>query len=310
MTQSYPFPVWSGVLDPEHYKKIGSAIWLFLWCISSTTAEVERDGITWGIVLGNKPLKLDDLGKPFGVNKRTVQRWLETLEKHDYIKITRAPYGLILTVKNSKKFQAERVDKNVVSGHDKNVMSDRETTKMSTPDTTKMSHQDDKNVHSNKDITKINNTTITTTKNTANNHKEEGQKDAVDLIAERYIDLLTIQNGRPSYPTIEDYQAIVQVVVPGIPVSQTIELLDQCFEDFKKRKPNGRIKSFNYCKDYILDHYEKLKARENAKKMAERRITDGPVHQPSRSYGGFAKQSKTKEQVYRELEAARRAWGG
>src|SRR5690606_39402439 len=290
------------LLEPEHYKKIGSALWLFLWFISSTTNEVEKDGVTWGIVLGNKPLKLKEMAEVFDVNEKTIRRWLDDLEKNGYINVNRAPYGLMISVRNSKKFKRERMDKN--------VHSQSERTNMSNPEWTEMSNLPDKNVHSNKDITKINNTTITTTKNTANNHQEEGQKDAVDLIAERYIDLLTIQNGRPSYPTIEDYQAIVQVVVPGIPVSQTIELLDQCFEDFKKRKPNGRIKSLNYCKDYILDHYEKLKARENAKKMAERRITDGPVHQPSRSYGGFAKQSKTKEQVYRELEAARRAWGG
>ncbi|WP_374721081.1 hypothetical protein [Peribacillus tepidiphilus] len=106
-------------------------MWLFLWCISSTTKEIERDGVTWGIVLGNKPLKRHELAEPFGVSERTIQRWLDDLEKYQYIKVTRAPYGYILTVRNSKKYTSERVDKNV---------------------------------HSNKDITKINNTTTKTTK--------------------------------------------------------------------------------------------------------------------------------------------------
>ena len=42
----------------------------FLWCISSTTKEIERDGETWGIVLGNKPLKAAELALQFGVNEK------------------------------------------------------------------------------------------------------------------------------------------------------------------------------------------------------------------------------------------------
>lgn len=114
MPGSYPFPTYSGLLEPEHYKRIGSALWLFLWCISSTTKEVEKDGLKWGIVLGNKPIKLNELAEIFNVNEKTVRRWLSDLEFHEYIRITRAPYGVILTVRNSKKFM-KRVDKNVQS---------------------------------------------------------------------------------------------------------------------------------------------------------------------------------------------------
>lgn len=252
---SYPFPMYSGLLEPKHYKRIGAAIWLFLWCISSTTKEVERDGVVWGIVLGNKPLKLKELADIFGVNEKTIRRWLDVLEESEYIRITRVAYGLIISVKNSKKFH-DRPDKNVHS-------DEREWTKMSNPERTDMSTLPDKNVHSNKDITKINNNTTT------------DNKDPVDIIAERFADLKTIQDGRPSYPSAEDYRVIAQVVVQGVSVSQTIKLLEQCFEDFKKRKPNGKISSFNYCKDYILDHYNSLQAKEEAKKIAKRRIPDG-----------------------------------
>jgi hypothetical protein len=31
---SYPFTVWSGLLDPKHVKQMGNAIWAFLWCIN------------------------------------------------------------------------------------------------------------------------------------------------------------------------------------------------------------------------------------------------------------------------------------
>lgn len=255
MPGSYPFPTYSGLLEPEHYKKIGSALWLFLWCVSSTTKEIERDGITWGIVLGNKPLKRQELAEPFGVSERTVQRWLDDLEKHEYIKVTRAPYGYILTVKNSKKFHLERVDKNVQSNGDR--------TKMSSPEWTKTSSHVDKNVHSNKDITEINNTT--------NTIKEF---DPVDLVAEKYIDLRTMQEGKVVYPTTKDYEAIAQIIARAVPPVQIIKLLEQCFEDYTKRNPNGSIKAFSYCENYILEQYEAIKAKDEAKKVAKRRIPD------------------------------------
>lgn len=251
MSQSYPFPTYSGLLEPEHYKKIGSALWLFLWCVSSTTKEVERDGETWGIVLGNKPLKRSELAHPFGVSERTVQRWLDDLEKHGYLKITRAPYGHILTVKNSKKFFKERVDKN--------VQSDREETNSSSPEWTDMSSHVDKNVHSNKDITKINNNTTNTT----------NKDDPVDILADRFIDLRTLQEGRSVYPATKDYEAIARIVARGIPLPQTIKLLEQCFEEYKERYPDGAIKAFSYCEKYIIDHYKALVAREEAKEAAK-----------------------------------------
>ncbi|MFC6546507.1 hypothetical protein [Cohnella cellulosilytica] len=111
---SYPFPMYSGLLEPGHYNKIGSAIWLFLWCVSATTAEKEKEGTVWGIVLGNKPIKREDLASQFGVAERTVQRWIDTLEQQGYIRITRAPYGMIFTVRKSKKF-VDRLDNNVQS---------------------------------------------------------------------------------------------------------------------------------------------------------------------------------------------------
>ncbi|WP_379142314.1 hypothetical protein [Paenibacillus sp. sgz500992] len=112
---SFPFPMFSGLLTPDHCKKIGSALWLFVWCISSTTAEVEDDGTVWGIVLGGKPMKLSEIGANFGVKDKTVSRWISDLQDHGYLHITRAPRGLIIKVKHSKKGLLKRSDKNVRS---------------------------------------------------------------------------------------------------------------------------------------------------------------------------------------------------
>lgn len=280
MPESYPFTIYSGILEPKHYKKIGSAIWLFLWFVSSTTKEVERDGVTWGIVLGNKPLKLNELAKIFDVNEKTVRRWLEDLEKHEYIKVTRAPYGLIVTVKNSKKFRNDRVDKN--------VQSLTERTKMSNPEWTKMSNLTDKNVHSNKDNIKIlNNNTTTVTNST---------QDSIDLIAEKYTALRSAQLGKIVYPTIKDYDAIAQIVAQGVPVSQTIEWLEQCFKDYEQRYSEGAINSFNYCKKFILDRYNAELQKEKIQKEGGNR---GKEY--SRGLGRAAKQSAKPEPIFGDI---------
>lgn len=264
MPESYPFTIYSGLLSPEHYKKIGSALWLFLWLISSTTNEVEKDGVTWGIVLGNKPLKLKEMAEVFDVNEKTIRRWLDDLEKNGYINVNRAPYGLMISVRNSKKFKRERMDKNVHSRLDKNVHSQSERTNMSNPEWTEMSNLPDKNVHSNKDITKIyiNTTTVTTTKD---------DPDPIDIIADRYAALRTAQLGKEVYPSAKDYEAIAQIVAQGVPVSQTIEWLEQCFKDFEQRNKGGTINSFNYCSKYILDRYKTELSKEKARREGDDR---------------------------------------
>jgi DNA-binding transcriptional regulator YhcF (GntR family) len=280
---SYPFPMYSGLLEPEHYKKIGSALWLFLWCVSSTTKEVERDGVNWGIVLGNKPLKKKDIAPIFDVSEKTVERWINDLEKYGYIKTTRAPHGLIFSVRNSKKYINKR-DKSVVSVKsdttDMSVHSDDETTNMSDQsdsDTTYLSKRSDKSVASNKDITKINKKDTTTAT----------KKDDVDLIAEHFASLRSIQEGKDIFPNARDYSAIAQIVAHGVPFSRTIELLDQCFKEFGERDSRGKIKAFKYCLEYIMDHWDAEQAKEQAKNLAKRRIPDND-QKHSRSAGPAA----------------------
>lgn len=222
LDQSYPFSVYSGILTPVHYEKIGNAIWLFLlWCISSTTKEIERDGMTWGIVLGNKPLKAAELALQFGVNEKTVRRWLALLERNGYIAVTRAPYGMILSVRHSKKF--------AYASHVRSGSSVR----------TEETGRADILVQSNKDITQI---------NTKHNMT------SIKTIADRFAALRSLQEGKPVHPSSKDYQAIARIVARGVSLPQTIKWLEQCFEEYeaRRRSRHETIKVFSYCEKYII----------------------------------------------------------
>ena len=97
---SYPFPVWSGLLVPKHRKSIGIALWFFLWLLDRVTRE--EDG--WGIVLGGRPVKDEEVALKLGLHINTVRSDRATLFAGKYIECTRTPYGFTYKVRNSRKF--------------------------------------------------------------------------------------------------------------------------------------------------------------------------------------------------------------
>lgn len=238
--KSYPFPTYSGLLNSEHYENIGPALWLFLWFISATTKEIEKDGVSWGIVLGHKPLKAREMAAVFGVSEKTVRRWLEILETHEYIKAVRAPYGLVISVKYSKKFSS-RSDKTAQRSIKERPFSPQ------APDT---------DVRSDKDNTNIN----------------TAAADAVDHIAKRFTQLRSAQEGRTVYPSSRDYQAIARIVAIGVPVTQTIKWLEECFQAFENRRTaaSETIKAFRYCSKFIEDRFFAQQAKNNTAIQHER----------------------------------------
>ncbi|WP_307893963.1 winged helix-turn-helix domain-containing protein [Bacillus swezeyi] len=233
---SYPFSIYSGLLTSGHFEKIGSALWLFLWCISSTTKEVERDGLTWGIVLGHKPLKASELADVFGVNEKTVRRWLSQLERNGYIAVARAPYGFVLSVRHSKKFVNQSKP-----GYVRSQVKER----------TNASDCKDKLVQANKDITQI---------KTKNNQ--------IEAIAERFAALRSLQEDRLVHPSPRDYQAIARIVARGVSLSQTIKWLEQCFLEYegRRRSKQETIKVFSYCEKYMLDRLAELETRKESRR--------------------------------------------
>lgn len=270
---SYPFPTYSGLLEPQHYKQIGSAIWLFLWCISSTTAEKEREGTVWGIVLGNKPIRSSELEETFGVTGRTIREWIKKLEEHGYIRVTRAPYGLIFSVRNSKKYQ-NRLEENFRSDE-----GDRKkTSTLEDGGRKKTSDHAEENFRSNKDIIKI------LIDRWINGLNEEDKKElssrsgvlstAVGSVSTGQIALdkptverrvLQIEqyymqrNGLLS-PVSTDWEHVREIANEAMPLDLVYFFIDLAIARKKatRRRPSDKIRTFKYCTTVIFSCWDDL----------------------------------------------------
>ena len=100
---------------------MGNALWEYLWLISKVTKEENEIGY----VLGGRPLQIEEIAKELNKSWHTVQRNLKTLEKHKYIKITKVPYGILITINKSKKFK---------KSYAKNGTTERDMPNMEQPD--------------------------------------------------------------------------------------------------------------------------------------------------------------------------------
>ena len=106
----------NGIFEPKHRRKIGIAIWEFMWLLDRVT-KITGDG--FGVILGGKPIKLREISGCLGIGQRQIERNLIKLTKENYISIKRAPYGLIINVRKCQK----RFARSVVSGYDRSVVS-------------------------------------------------------------------------------------------------------------------------------------------------------------------------------------------
>lgn len=90
----------NGLLLDGHRKRMGSAVWEFMWLLDKVT-QIGADGS--GKVLGGKPIKLDEIADDLQVHRDTVSENLTTLAAEGYIDKKTAPYGIIITVKKAQK---------------------------------------------------------------------------------------------------------------------------------------------------------------------------------------------------------------
>lgn len=90
----------NGLLRGGHRKRMGEAVWEFMWFIDRIT-RIDEEG--FGLVLGGKSINLHDLTEDMGVHYTTVSRNIQKLVKHGYIMVSYEPYGMIVKVAKAKK---------------------------------------------------------------------------------------------------------------------------------------------------------------------------------------------------------------
>lgn len=130
--------------------------------------------------------------------------------------------------------------------------------------------------------------------------KEEEVKAAAAYkksLLEKYVSL----RGYGFDHSPKDEQAAEELLASEIPLENVIYWLEEKFQSYTPKHSRDRINSLSYCVGYILDKYHQQNSGEEGE--------DGKkVFQHRRGYGRSS--SKTIEEIEREAEAARRAWGG
>jgi len=113
--RTFCVPVSTGIF--RHWRRIGEAIWLFLFYIDRTTREFTgADGIRVGAVYGGKPCLDSHVASAFGCSKWTIRNWRSRLAKFAYIRQRRTPAGYTIEVMKSKKWRERDLDSELNKG--------------------------------------------------------------------------------------------------------------------------------------------------------------------------------------------------
>jgi hypothetical protein len=107
--KNYPIPVSNGIF--AHRKRIGAAVWVFLWLIDHTTKEIPAtDGKVEGLVHGGQPVALGTIASDLEMSWDAVYEHLGQLANAGYIRKlihgNGRPNGY--AVINSKRFSNRR----------------------------------------------------------------------------------------------------------------------------------------------------------------------------------------------------------
>ena len=68
----------NNLLDPKHRKKMGTAVWEFMWCLDKIT-KIDEEGRGW--ILGGKPIQLKDISKELGILEHNISKNKNKLKK-------------------------------------------------------------------------------------------------------------------------------------------------------------------------------------------------------------------------------------
>jgi len=135
------FLVSSGLLTAQHRRRIGPAVWEFLWLIDHQFKPKNGD-LDLGLVMNGDAITHGRIASELGVSSRTVLRNLEQLESEGYIRAEEIKgVGSRFFISNPKRWKFITYDKSVTPP----------MTEMSHPLRQKCHTPYDKNVTRNKD---------------------------------------------------------------------------------------------------------------------------------------------------------------
>lgn len=102
----------NNLLDPKHRKKMGTAVWEFMWCLDKIT-KIDEEQVGW--VYGGKPINLKDISKEIGIAEPNVSKNLNKLEKQGYLELKHTTHGIVIKVWKAQK----RFNKKIARFNDK-----------------------------------------------------------------------------------------------------------------------------------------------------------------------------------------------
>lgn len=97
---SFYIEITNNLLKDGHRKRMGSAVWEFMWLLDKITS-IDEEGV--GYVLGNKTITLTQIAKDMETAASTTSDNLQKLHEYGYINVINNGHGLIISVNKAKK---------------------------------------------------------------------------------------------------------------------------------------------------------------------------------------------------------------
>lgn len=95
-----------GMISEEHRKRMGDAVWLFMWIVGRQTAQTKA-GI--GVVCYGKPITFSQIEHETGFPIWTLRRWMKALEDEGYIRRKFEPdSSFVVQIMRAKKYPKSR----------------------------------------------------------------------------------------------------------------------------------------------------------------------------------------------------------
>ncbi|MFB4260476.1 hypothetical protein ACE106_15140 [Shouchella clausii] len=267
------FRVFSGLLTSEHRKRMGPALWTFLWLIDHITDETEETetGQRTGLVLYGNITEFNTIGVDLGLSKSTIKKQCETLAKEGYISMEVTPRGNRFYVNNSKKWNnptGVRAENRTDRAENKTKCAENRTDGQLDRAENRTDRAENRTLRAkngpsitNKDINKEILTTETTTtefagKNSSDFFLADGDEpDDADKLVNHYLGVV-----QKIMPKPEDYKT-ASSLLETIPLDKAIMLVDYA-KGIATKRGKTKIFSFSYLAPIMLEAYQAYKARE------------------------------------------------